>query len=371
MYFDMYMPARVISGEDCVLKNSGKLRQLGNQCLIVTGKHSAKACGALDDVIQALEKENIGYQVFDEVTQNPYVSTCHKAGSVAREIGAQFIIGIGGGPPLDAAKAVAVFTANPQLPPEGIYGSWENKALPFVLVGTTAGTGSEVTAVSVLTNDATGQKKSFKCDQTYAALSFGDPKYTYSLNYDFTVSTALDALCHSVEGLFAAHGNEVSDSYALRAISILGGSLIQLYMHKGDSGEHLPHTLRERLYYASLYGGLVINITGTTFCHALSYILTEDYHISHGKACAVFLAEYIRRAEKADPQKYARFENVLGQHMETFLCLIREMSRMDVKMTPPQIEDYLPRFKGNANFQNTPGIFTLEDTKRVLTELFA
>ncbi|MBC8570596.1 iron-containing alcohol dehydrogenase family protein [Zongyangia hominis] len=370
MNFNMYMPARVTSGEDCVLKNSAALKKLGDKCLIVTGKHSAKACGALDDVTAALDKEGIGYQVFDEVVQNPYVMTCHKAGQIAREMGAQFILGIGGGSPLDSTKAVAVFASNPQLSGLDIYGGWQNRALPFVLVGTTAGTGSEVTAVSVLTNDATGQKKSFKSDETYAALSFGDPKYTYSLNYDFTVSTALDAFAHCLEGLFAAKGNEVSDAYALRGISILGGSLIQLYMHKGDSGEHLPHTLRERLYYASLYGGLVINITGTTFCHALSYVLTEDYHIAHGKACAIFLPEYIHRAQEAYPKKFAGFEAALGTHCETFVDLIKDLARMEVKMTPPQIEDYLPRFKGNANFQNTPGVFTLDDTKRVLTELF-
>lgn len=369
MNFDMYMPVRVISGNECVVKNSAELKKLGSCCMIVTYP-TAKICGALDDVTAALEKEGIRYQVFDEVVQNPYVMTCHKVGAMAREMGAQFVLGIGGGSPLDSAKAVAVFAANPELSGLDIYGGWKHRALPIVLVGTTAGTGSEVTPVSVLTNDTTGQKKSFKSVETYASISFGDPRYTYSVPYDFTASTALDAFSHALEGLFSGKAGEVSDTYALRAISILGGSLIQLYMHKGSSGEHLPHTLRERLYYASLYGGLVINHTGTTFCHAMGYILTEDYHVPHGKACAIFLPEYIRRAQQADPQKFAKFEAALGTHCETFVDLIKELSRVDVKMTPPQIEDYLPRFKGNANFLNTPCSFTMDDAKRVLTELF-
>ena len=105
MDFNIYMPARIISGENCVIKNSAELRKLGGKCLIVTSKTSAKKSGALDDVVSAMNNENIEYTVFDEITENPLVSTVIKAGEKAREFGAQFIIGIGGGSPLDASKA--------------------------------------------------------------------------------------------------------------------------------------------------------------------------------------------------------------------------------------------------------------------------
>ena len=159
MKFNFYMPARVISGKGAVRANSAVFGKLGRQCLIVTGGASAKKCGALDDCVFALEQANVRYEIFSGIEPNPQTCTCFKAGALARETGAQFIVGIGGGSPMDAAKAVAVYAANPDMEELAIYTrSIPAKALPVVLIGTTAGTGSEVTGVSVLTNSVTGNK---------------------------------------------------------------------------------------------------------------------------------------------------------------------------------------------------------------------
>ena len=164
---------------------------LGSRCLIVTGRNSAKASGALDDCTAALDEHGVPWQVFDGIGQNPLLSSCHAAGTAARDFGADFLIGIGGGSPLDGVKAAAVYAANPELTPPDVYGGWKNPALPFALIGTTAGTGSEVTRVSVLTHDGTGRKKSISGPDLYARISLGDPRrYTASLPRRFTISTA-------------------------------------------------------------------------------------------------------------------------------------------------------------------------------------
>ena len=107
MNINSFMPVKVISDTDCVIKNSQIFKNFGNRCLVVTGGTSAEKSGALADCLQALEKENIVYSVFSSVEPNPSTKTCHDAGACAREMNAEFVVGIGGGSPLDAAKAVA------------------------------------------------------------------------------------------------------------------------------------------------------------------------------------------------------------------------------------------------------------------------
>ena len=136
MTYSIYMPVKCFWGNGCVAENSSALA-LGKSCLIVTGKSSAKLSGALDDAVNALKKEGVSYGIFDGIGENPLISACHKAGGAAREIGADFILGIGGGSVLDASKAIAIYASNPDLSPIDIYKrEYRNKALPVALIAT-------------------------------------------------------------------------------------------------------------------------------------------------------------------------------------------------------------------------------------------
>lgn len=138
-----FMPARVISGKGCLIANSGIFSATGKRALIVTGKKSAILSGALKDVTEVLKASDIEYRIFDSVEPNPQTKTCHFGGFTARAFGADFVIGIGGGSVMDAAKAVAIYAKNPQLSDADIYKrTVPSEKLPVILVGTTAGTGS-------------------------------------------------------------------------------------------------------------------------------------------------------------------------------------------------------------------------------------
>ena len=201
MDFNLNIPVKVVSGKNAVKNNAHLLSALGKRCIIVTGGKSAVLSGALSDVKEALTENNIEFTVYDKIGPNPRLDHCHEAGKLAREFGADFIFGIGGGSPLDAAKAVAVYATNPEFSLTDIYSvTNRKKALPIALVGTTAGTGSEVGRVSVLTNPETGRKGSIAPDDCYPTISFADSTYTETVPYDITVSTALDALAHAIEG---------------------------------------------------------------------------------------------------------------------------------------------------------------------------
>ncbi len=364
MELNYLMPVQVIAGQDAVTRNSHLFRALGGRCLIVTGRHSAKACGALADVTAALEQEGIAWDVFDKVEQNPLLSTCVEGGRAAAAFGADFLVGIGGGSPLDATKAIAVFATNDMDPME-LYQPRKAPPLPFILVGTTAGTGSEVTRYSVLTLDETGRKRSWGDRGSYAQTAFGDPKYTLSLSRRFTISTALDALSHAVEGYFSKASDPISDSFAILAIELLVPALREL-RDLPEEGFAPSYSLRERLYAASLYGGMTINKTGTAFCHQMGYTLTEDHNVPHGQACAAFLPEYIRHSTLAVPDKAQKLFTHLDLFAGPFCQLIQSLTDAQwPDYTPAQVEELLSRWSGSVNMQRTPGNFDAESQRAV------
>lgn len=370
MNFNIYMPVRIISGENCVIKNSAEFKRLGKKCLIVTSRTSAKKSGALDDVITALNNESIAYSVFDEITENPLASTVIKAGEKAREFGAEFIIGIGGGSPLDASKAVAICAENPEYDIKGLYARpVPSKALPVALVGTTSGTGSEVTGVSVLTNDEDGMKKSISGADCYGAVSFLDYRYTCSMNYDITVSTALDAFAHAVEGWFAPACSDLPTQYGKMALPLIYRGLKYL-----DREKTLPdEKLREELYFGSIYAGLELNVCGAAFPHTVGYVLTENFVIPHGKACTAFMPYLLEKAKKYSYERYCELLEVLEDSEENVISTINSLTNVkNLPMTEDQIKEWCARWNnGNKNFDKTPGGFNKDEAEKVLKMLNA
>ncbi len=356
MNISSYMPVQIINGKGCVSTNYHLFEKMGKSCLIVTGGNSAKKCGALDDVINVLVKRGISYTVFDGITENPQTADCHRAGEKAREIDADFIIGIGGGSPLDASKAVAIYAANPELAPADIYlRKYDSKPLPVVLVGTTSGTGSEVTGVSVLTDSSVNLKKSISGPDCYSVVSFCDYTYTTTMPYAVTVSTALDAFAHAVEAYFSSTANDISDVYAEKAFSMLRTGLLHFYNNKTLPDE----SLREELYTASLFAGLCLNITGTCFPHTMGYILTEDFGIAHGRACAAFIPDFIRISAENMPQKAQKLFDIMGMDCHTLCNLVETLADINITINSEQMAKYENRWTDPVkNFSRTPGNFT-------------
>ena len=338
MDFNIKIPVNVISGKSCMLENSALLKKYGKKCVIVTGGKSAKLSGALTDMEDALKKENIGYVIYDKIGPNPRIDHCHEAGEIARKFGADFIVGIGGGSPLDAAKAVAVYATNPTFSVEDIFNFGENernKALPLVLVGTTAGTGSEVGRVSVLTNPDTGRKRSIAPDDCFPTLTFADSKYTCSVPYSITVSTALDAMAHVIEGYMSVKCSDIPTMFGEKAIALIWEGL--RYLH--ETKELPDEELRTKLYYGSLYAGITLAYCGTAFPHPLGYILTENYDVPHGKACTVFMGDFIDKAAKYCPEKTQRALEIMNTDIETYKKVIEELTDVkDISMTKEEVQ---------------------------------
>ena len=366
MEYEYFMPARVLGGREAVRRNAALLSRFGKSCLLVTGRRSALASGAQQDIAAALESQGIRWQVFAQIGENPYLEDCRRAAEQCRACGAEFVVGIGGGSPMDAAKAVAVLAVNPGLSTEDFYaGNRPNRALPIVLVGTTSGTGSEVSGVSVLALE-NGVKKSVKGEDMYAALAFADPKYTFSMSRAETISTGLDALAHAMEGYFSPQCDPVSGAMAELAMPSLWKDLCAL-----RRGEELTEEMHARLYEGSIQAGLVLNTLGTSFPHPLGYVLTERFRIPHGRACAVFEPSLLRRVLEQEPARGQRFLQLLSCTEEEFSQVVLDLAGCGgVAMQEEEIRALEGRFTHVKNYANVPGGFGAADALAVFRRLF-
>jgi alcohol dehydrogenase class IV len=303
-----YLPTRVFSGVDCVKTHAEAFRGLGKKALVVTGRRSAVSTGAGADVAAALAAQGIALVLFDEVPPNPGFTEIRKAAALARAQGVDFVVGIGGGSPLDAAKAIAVLAANDLDDDQLFLPPFPQAPLPVVAIPTTAGTGSEVTQYAILTNDKVQSKSNIAHDSIFPRVAFLDPKYTYGLPRNVTVNTALDALSHLVEGYLAVRATPLSRALALQGLALLGPALQSL---ADDPGTPTP-VLRETLLLASTNAGMVIAHTGTTAGHALGYSLTYFKDIDHGRANALTMAEYLAFLQADHPALVGQVLMALG-----------------------------------------------------------
>ena len=369
MELNSYMPAKLITGRGCVRAAGKELAKLGRVCLIVTGRTAARESGALKDVTDTLEQNGQRWLHFDGIGQNPRLTDCMAAAEMAIAGGADFILGIGGGSPLDAAKCVAVLAANPGMTQEQLYGfRWANAPLKIVAVGTTAGTGSEVTKVSVITTPD-GRKKSFHHEAIFPALALGDPAYTMSLPPMITRSTAVDVLAHCAESFFSRSANHLSRCYAVEGIRLL----LEVFRERAETTwEDLSYEDREKLYCASIYGGLAINVTGTCFPHTMGYLLTERFGIPHGTACAAFQKEFYQYNKSVVP-------GLTGEFLERIRCGEEEYLTLLARVTPPwevHMDEALiagshSRWVGNGSMAKCQGEFTPEMADEVLRRNFS
>ncbi|MBO7292614.1 MAG: iron-containing alcohol dehydrogenase [Clostridia bacterium] len=353
MDMSFYAPVSIMTGKGCLLNGGAVFQKAGNCCLIVTGESAAKKSGALDDLVSVLDSVGVRHALFDRIEQNPSYQTCLAAAEMAKELGADFIVGVGGGSPLDAAKAVAVLTACHNTSEEVMYSNrWDARPLPVVAIGTTAGTGSEVTPVAVITSSE-GMKKSIRSPALFPIAAFGDATYTLSLSPEFTRSTALDALAHCLESYFNRTANDISRSFALRGIEIL-----KKMLERTAVADEAPLTLpeREELYCASLYGGLAISVTGTALPHALGYFLSEQYGIPHGNACAVYLETFIRHSVSYAEEEAVRLFGAIGIGEESLIALIKKnLPALGITLTEDKITELAPRFQNHQSFAKCYG----------------
>ncbi len=338
---EMFIPTRLLIGKGIVRENRHLFPEFGKKALIVTGKSSAQKSGALSDVTEALSSQGIAFRIFDEVENNPSVKTCYNGGRIAKEFGAEFIIAIGGGSPMDAAKAIATFATN-EIEPLDIFGAEVKKEpLPLLSAPLTAGTGSEVTPYSVLTVPEIENKKSFTHRSCFSKIAFLDPDYLASLPRPVLLDTTADALSHAIESMLTRRTSMVSKVYAEAALNRLGEAIPGVIAGDPDF---------EALLLASSLAGMAISHTGTIIVHSMGYLLTYYKDVPHGRANALLLPGFLEGCQKHIPDRLAPVLSAYGaSSLGALLADIKQLTAEFTKLTEEEVQTFAHKAIGAKN----------------------
>ncbi len=299
---NFFIPTQIFNEPDCVSRHAALFAKTGKKALLVTGRSSAVKTGALKHVTDALTAQNITWCLFDQIEENPSVETVVSAADFGKKEAADFVIGIGGGSPLDASKAIALLMANPDCGSEILYKKAELPCLPVFSVPTTAGTGSEATPYAILTVHDAKTKRGIT-HRIFPVAAFVDPAYLTFAPQSVLHNTAVDAFGHLVESYFNRNAtlyNRMLCEYALK----LWGSAAPALVTAATDTKPLADTAYVALSNASTMAGMAISHTGTAIPHGLSYFLTYEHGIAHGKAIGTFLVPYLRGCTNQDEVSY-------------------------------------------------------------------
>lgn len=361
MQFNFFMPTKVYFGTNCAAQNAAEFVRWGKKAFVVTGRNSARISGALGDIAGVLDSQGILWELFDQIEENPTLAAVEAGGEAARSFKPDMIIAIGGGSPLDAAKAIAVLAVN-AISARALYdGGFAAPPLPILAIPTTAGTGSEVTQYSILTDDERQTKRSFSGPDIFPKAAFLDARYTQSQSAHVAVNSAVDALSHAIEGYLSKRSTLVSDCLALEAIRAFG-----LARHSLAAGR-LSLADREALLYVSLLGGVVIAQTATTAVHALGYSLTYFHNVPHGRANGLLLGEYLAFNAAAVPDKVSNILAALG--LETIDELKALMTRLlpgEETYTEQEVREFAAIAGKAPNTANTPRQPSIDELQQIL-----
>ena len=362
MKMNFYMPTKVIMADHCVRDHAEEFAKLGKKAMLVTGRNSAKINGAQDDVIDALKAQNIAYVIFDKVMSNPTIPCVYEGAEFAKANGVDLIIAIGGGSPMDAAKAISLIAAQNIKEEDLFSGNYGKTIIPMIHIPTTAGTGSEVTPYAILTNDAKETKTSIGAPILFPTVALCDPKYMMSLNKVTTINTAIDALSHSIEGMLAIKANPATDVLAMESIKCISECFEGLRSGKLSLEE------RGKLLYGSTLGGMVISHTGTTAVHSMGYGFTYFKDIDHGRANGLLLAEFMKVIEL---EMKAVIDNILRSmklnSVAEFKVWLAKLLGEKEAITKEEIEKYAAIAIKAKNIANCPVKLTQDQLIEIYT----
>lgn len=266
-----------------------------------------KASGAADPAVESLERARVETTIWTRLQPNPVDVDVEAGAAALAETPRDVVIGIGGGSALDTAKGIAVLATNPgRVRDFAGNGNVPVKACPLVLVPTTAGTGSEVTANISITDSDTHDKLALRDPNNYASIAVLDPVLLRGLPAGAAASAGMDALTHAVESYVSVRASPLTRLLAYDATRRIGSSLVAFVADRGGL-EHATEML-----YASCLAGIAISHTGTGNAHAVARALGGKYDIPHGVGCGVALEPVMRFNQTTVPREYAELADALG-----------------------------------------------------------
>ncbi len=302
----------ILSGANALSELSPWLIDHRVSRLAIVSDHGLVLAGVIEGVLSVIP-ETVTVAVFDRVSPDPDIALVESAIAFAKNANVDAILGIGGGSSIDTAKLVAALAPGRQDMTSVLGGDpISSVPLPLMIIPTTAGTGSEVTPIAVISDQEDELKKAVVSVRLIPQRVILDPLLTLSLPSDQTAYTGMDALIHAVESFLSVQSNEFTEALSLRALKLIWSSLPAAYANGADVES------REALLLGSCLAGMAFANAGVAAIHAFAYPLGGRYHLPHGLANALMLMPLMRFNLEGDgvEMKFQRMNEAVGGTVE-------------------------------------------------------
>jgi len=323
---------RIVSGFGSLESLGDEIGRIGGSKVLVVTDPGIKAAGILDLVAKPLDNAHCSYHVFAEVEPEPSVEVAIRSSEAAKAFGPDVIIGLGGGSSMDISKVTSVLLTN-EGPIEKYFGMElvPHPGIPLILIPTTAGTGSEMTSICVLSDPQSNVKKGVVSGHMFATVALLDPTLTIGLPPDITAMTGMDAFVHAAESYTGVAATVFTDTLNLQAIRMIAANLRKAFAN-GESRE-----ARENMLYASCLAGMAFSNTQNGLDHALALAIGGKFHLPHGLLTA-FLCPWVMEFNVlANPMKFIEIARAFGEDTEDLPEI--EAARLSVKAVKSLLDD--------------------------------
>jgi alcohol dehydrogenase class IV len=322
-----FVSPRIVFGQGAL---DGLDELKGRRALVVTDSPLVEL-GLADRVKAHLDRAGVEMHVFDGVEPDPSVQTVRRGAEVALDVAPDWIIGLGGGSPMDAAKAIWVLYERPDIEPAAI-NPFDDLGLRqkarLVTIPTTSGTGAEVTWAIVLTDAEEQRKMGLGNRENAADIAIVDPVMAAGMPPRLTADTGLDALTHAVEGYTCAWHTDLSDGLCVKAARLVFENLPLAVANGADM------QARERMHNAATCAGLGFGNAMAAMAHSMGHVLGAVFHVPHGRAVGLCLSYTIEFAARTAPERFAELAAILGisqaggeKGARALAACIRDLSR--------------------------------------------
>ncbi|UOF91992.1 iron-containing alcohol dehydrogenase [Fodinisporobacter ferrooxydans] len=306
--YKFFIPTRVECGRDISMRTGELLQPFAPGRVLIVTDPGVRRANLLENIESALQAQNLNYEIFDQVEPNPSAETIHKGADFLKDSKCDVVLAVGGGSSIDTAKGIAAMATNPGhiLDYEGV-GKLQNPPLPLAAIPTTAGTGSEGTNSTVVTNKETLFKTAVLSPYLFPKLAILDPSLTIRLPQEITAATGMDALTHGIESYISKAANPVSQALAIHSIKIIGENLSNAYFVGTDIAG------REKMLEAAFMAGAAFAQSRLGNVHAISHTFGGVFNIAHGIANATLLPFVMKFNLPACPEQMKDIAAALGK----------------------------------------------------------
>lgn len=332
---------RIIYGVGCAEDTGSEVERLQGSRVLVISDPGIESAGLLEPLKKILLRAELSFDVFAKVEPDPDREVVTRSVQAARDFQPDVIIGMGGGSSLDIAKVTSVMLTN-EGPIDDYFGIERvpNPGVPLILIPTTAGTGSEVTSIGVVTDRQNNAKKGIVSRHMYARSVILDPKLTIGLPPRITAMTGMDALVHAIESYTGVRATVFTDTLNLQAIRMIAANLRKAFAN-GDNIE-----ARENMLYASCMTGMGFSNTQNGLAHAISHAIGGRFHLPHGLLAAVACPWVMEYNLMATPEKFKKISMSFGEDANSLPEL--EAARQSVEAVKSLLNDLNISFKLSA-----------------------